>query len=468
MPAHEGLAALKIDRTRQKSRFQVLPWFACIVAIGLGFASPELVKRFQAVEVSLVPAAKVSSTDAPGTGGTAPELSAAGYVIADRQSTLAAKVTGRLVKMNVSEAQHVKQGTVIAEVDHRELDATIEQVRAEKAEVSAEIERLKRALEQAEKEMKWQEAPLAIIDAEMREIQVTLADAQRRYERDKKVAERDAIPTTTVDDRLTEIRAAEAKLRTAEQRKIEAQRRTVVMESQIAVARSAIMVAQAREHSVHSRLKVLETQLLDYFVVAPFDGVVTEKMAEVGEIVAPISIGGNMARGSIITLADWTSLQAEVDVAETQIQNVKVGGRAAITVDAFPQKVWPGKVRRSLPRADRSKATVKVRVDFLERGDAVLPDMGVRVRFLPENAPAGAESGLVKERLMIPKAALQGSSDAPYVWIAEENRARKRSVKTGESENESIEIVSGINAGDKIVVKNADKIQDDNQRIKTE
>ena len=114
---------------------------------------------------------------------------------------------------------------------------------------------------------------------------------------------------------------------------------------------------------------------------------VTEKAAEVGEIVAPISIGGSMARGSIVTIADWASLQAEVDVAEAQLGRVKPGQRAAITVDAIPGRVFPGKLRRVLPRADRSKATVKVRVDFLARDrQAVLPEMGLRVRFLSDRA----------------------------------------------------------------------------------
>jgi len=467
MSAHEGLAALKIDRTRKKSSLNVWPWFACLVAVGLGVASPELVKRFQSVEVTLATASKTRGSDA-GSESSGPELNAAGYVIADRQSTLAAKVTGRLSTMNAAEAQHLKKDAIIAEVDHRELDAVINQVRAEKAEVAAEIERLKRAVEQAEKELHWQQAPLAVIDAEMREVQVLIADARRRYERDKKVAERDAIPATTVEDRLTEIRTAEAKLYTFEQRKIEAQRRTVVMDYQVVVARSSITVAQARERSVEAKLKVMETQLLDYFVVAPFDGVVTEKMAELGEIVAPISVGGNMARGAIITLADWKSLQAEVDVAETQIQNVKVGGRAAITVDAFPDKVWPGKVRRALPRADRSKATVKVRVDFLERGDNVLPDMGVRVKFLPDDAPAGAESATLTERIVVPKAAIQKDGALNFVWIAEDNQARKRVVTTGVSIKDAIEIKTGLSAGEKVVVKGAEKIKDDNQKIKTE
>ncbi len=154
---------------------------------------------------------------------------------------------------------------------------------------------------------------------------------------------------------------------------------------------------------------------------------VTEKAAEVGEIVAPISIGGSMARGSIVTIADWASLQAEVDVAETQLGRVKTGQRAAITVDAIPDSVFPGKVRRILPRADRSKATVKVRVDFLARDEkAVLPEMGVRVRFLADNAPPGIETRRVRDRIVVPEAAVQSGDGGGFVWVVSDDVARKR------------------------------------------
>jgi RND family efflux transporter MFP subunit len=224
----------------------------------------------------------------------------------------------------------------------------------------------------------------------------------------------------------------------------------------------------ARVKSVTAKLNVLETQLLDYYVVAPFDGVITEKTAEVGEIVAPISVGGTMAKGSVATLVDWSSLQAEVDVAETQIGNVKPGARAAISVDAIPNKTFPGKVRRILPRANRSKATVQVRVDFLQRDDSVLPEMGVRVKFIPDDAPAGTETGAVKERIFVPKAAVQSAAGASFVWVVSDNVAKKKPVTTGETTAESIEIKTGVNAGEKVVVKGADKLTEDNQKVKTE
>jgi RND family efflux transporter MFP subunit len=194
---------------------------------------------------------------------------------------------------------------------------------------------------------------------------------------------------------------------------------------------------------------------------------VTEKAAEVGEIVAPISIGGSMARGSIVTIADWASLQAEVDVAEAQLGRVKAGQRVAITVDAIPGKVFPGKLRRILPRADRSKATVKVRVDFLARDEkAVLPDMGVRVRFLADDAPVGMETGAVRDPIVVPATAVQTEKDSRFVWVVSDSVASKRPVQIGKKSGEQVEISSGVNAGEKVVVRGAEKLTGESAKVR--
>jgi RND family efflux transporter MFP subunit len=468
MNAPDGLAALKINRTQRRNRRSIWPWLLLVI-VGAGiYLSPKVMKSFQVPEVSVTPAVKVRAADGAEGKPIGTELTAAGYVVADRQSTLAAKVTGRLIKMNVAEADHVKQGFVVAEVDHRELDAGIAQVQAEKNEVVAEVERMKKMLAQSEAELSWQQTPLATIDAEMREIDILIADAKRRYERDKAVAERNALPSFNVEDRFTEIKVAEAKMAVARFRKAEAEKRVSMMDSQVSVAKTAIGVTEARSKSVDSKLKVLETQLLDYYVIAPFDGVITEKVAELGEIVAPISVGGTMAKGSVATLVDWATLQAEVDVAETQIGNVKAGARAAITVDAIPGKVFPGKVRRILPRANRSKATVQVRVDFIQRDDTVLPEMGVRVKFIPDDAPAGTETGAVKEKIFVPKSAVQTANGNTFVWVIGDNAAKKKTVTVGDATGASVEIKTGLTAGEKVVTKGAEKLTEENQKVKVE
>jgi len=466
MSPPEGLAALRVDRAQRRAAWPAWLWVGIPAACAAVFFAPQALKQLQPAEVVVAPATVVSAGGAASSAPAAPELSAAGYVVADRQSVLAAKYTGRLSKLNVSEAQHVKKDEIVAEIDHRELDAQIAAAQADQAEAAAEAARLAKAAQQAEAALAAAKAPLQTFDAELEQHRIMLADAKRRLERDKKLAEGNAIGFSEVDDRVTEVRVSEAKIVWTQQRKTEAERQIAVADAQLAVARAAVTVAEAREKGAAARVKVLESQLYDCFIRAPFDGVVTEKAAEVGEIVAPISIGGSMARGSIVTLVEWDSLQAEVDVAETQMERVKPGQRAAITVDAFPGKVFPGKVRRILPRADRSKATVKVRADFLSRDDTVLPEMGVRVRFVADNAPAGAETGAVREKVVVPQAALQGAAGAAFVWVVSDNAATKRSVVAGDAAGETVEVKSGLSAGEKVVIRGAENLREDKQKVR--
>jgi len=466
MASSDGLAALRIDRTRRRRRISPWVWLVLIAVVVGGILASRLIQGLQVVEVGVAPAARISATGGEAADGS-PELTAAGYVVADRQSVLAAKFTGRLAKLNVAEAEFVKQGDIVAELDHSELDATIAQAEAEVAEAAAEVQRLARLADQADAELAAAGAPLETLVAENKQYEILLADARRRLARDEKLAASSAVGESEVDDRRTEVLSMDAKIAWTKQRKFEAERQIAVVQAQTAAARAAVTSAEARQQTAAARVKVLESQREESFVRSPFDGMVTEKAAEVGEIVAPISIGGSMARGSIVTVADWASLQAEVDVAEAQLGRVKPGQRAAITVDAIPDKVFPGKVRRILPRADRSKATVKARVDFLARDErAVLPEMGVRVRFLADNAPPGVETGAVRDKVVVPKAAVQSGPDGSFVWVVSDGVASKRAVQAGADPGERIEIVRGVQPGDQVVVRGVQRLAGDTAQVR--
>jgi RND family efflux transporter MFP subunit len=466
MTSSDDLAALRIDRSRKRRRVSPWLWIGIIAVVGVAVLSPRLVRGWQTVEVGVASAVRLSAASGETADGS-PELTAAGYVVADRQSVLAAKFTGRLAKLNVAEADFVKKGVIVAEIDHSELDASIVQAEAEVGETAAEVQRLNKLADQADAELAAAEAPLETFIAENKQYEILLADAKRRLALGEQLAKHSAVGFSDVDDRRTEVLAMDAKIAWTQQRKREAQHRVTVSKAQAAAARAAIGSSEARQKTAAARVKVLESQRDEYLIRSPFDGMVTEKAAELGEVVAPISIGGSMARGSIVTIADWASLQAEVDVAEAQLARVRPGQRAAITVDAIPGKVFPGKVRRILPRADRSKATVKVRVDFLARDEKeVLPDMGVRVRFLPDDAPEGIETGAVRDRIVVPKAAVQSDQSGSFVWAVSDDTAHRRAVEVGSNSGERVEITSGLSAGDKVVVRGLERLTGDVAKVR--
>lgn len=459
----EDLAALRIDRSRRRRRISPWVWVALAAVLTVAVLSPRLLRKLLVAEVSVAQAERLSAGK---TGDGSPELTAAGYVVADREAVLAAKFTGRLVKLYVAESQHVEERQLLAELDHDEIDASIVQAKAEVVAADAEIERLARLAAQAEAELAAARTALETFDAENKQYEILLADAHRRLQRDKKLAESSAIGFTEVDDRQTEVWGMEAKIAWTGRRRREAELRVKVAETQAAAAKAAVAAAKARQRSADARVDVLDKQREECFIRSPFQGVVTDKTAEVGEIIAPFGVTGSKALGSIVTIADWASLQAEVDVAEMQIGRVREKQRAAITIDAIPGRVFPGRVCRILPRADRSKATVKVRVDFVSRDEkAVLPEMGVRVKFLSDDAPPGIETGAVRDVVRVPAAAVQSGDEGPFVWVVSDETARKQTVQVGKTEGEKIEIREGLSGGEKVVVGGIGRLRGDAPKV---
>ncbi|MCZ7647364.1 MAG: efflux RND transporter periplasmic adaptor subunit [Planctomycetota bacterium] len=471
LSAAKDLAALKIDRSGRRRRVPSWPFIA-LGAILIAFVGlPALQQQMRGAEVVTAQVVKVLMLKQLADGnGQDQELTAAGYIVADRKAVLAAKFVGRLAKLNVKEAQEVKAGEIVAEVEHHELDAQIEELKAEIENRRAEVKRLGTAHEQALAEVESARIVLATFDAEVAEMKVQWDDARRRLERDRKLAEAQAMGFSEVDDRETEVKLAEARMRTIARRREASEQLVAVRRKQAEVAQRAIEVAEAGVATTRARLNVLEAQRVEYFIRAPFDGVVTEKAAEQGEIIAPVSVGGQLARGSIVTVADWASLQAEVDVAETYLGRVKPGQRAAITVDAMPGKTFAGRLQRILPRADRGKATVQVRVEFLPNADGrnvfaaerLLPDMGIRAKFLPDDAPPGADTGEAPPVLAAPKTALR---DGGFVWVVKDDTALRRAVKAGAAAGDWVEILEGLDVGEAVVVSGAEKLKADGAKV---
>ena len=211
-----------------------------------------------------------------------------------------------------------------------------------------------------------------------------------------------------------------------------------------AVALAAVNFAQAAEN--------------DTYVRAPFDGIVTVKVAQVGEIVAPSGAGAGDTRTGIVTVVDMNSLEVEVDVSENYIERVQVAAPVTIHLDAYPEWDIPGSVIAIIPTADQSKGTVQVRVAIKAKDKRILPQMAARVAFLnmPEKGAAQAVS-----RVTVPVAAVLGTGKTGTVFvIGEEGKIEKRDVALGLKTATNVTILSGITAGERLAGDNLDKLHD--------
>lgn len=319
-------------------------------------------------------------------------LNASGYIVAQRKAAVSSKVTGRLEALMVEEGSKVKKGQVIARLEN-------EDVKASRAQIAANINTSRAMLEQARAEKD---------------------DAKRDYDRFKRLVAGGFIAQAQYD-------AAEARyLR----------------------ALAAVDAAEATVKAGGAALQGADTAIGYTSIVAPFDAVVLTKNADVGDIVTPIGAAAN-AKSAVVTIADMDSLQVEVDVSETGISAIKAGQPCVIQLDAIPDKNFRGEVHAIVPTVDRSKATVMVKVRFLDKDPRMLPDMSAKVAFL--SRPIKPEEQ--KARLAVNQDAVIAQNGRTIVFLVEKDRIREIPVKVGAKLGDMIEIIEGLKQGDKAVLK---------------
>ncbi|HEX2585108.1 MAG TPA: efflux RND transporter periplasmic adaptor subunit, partial [Steroidobacteraceae bacterium] len=215
----------------------------------------------------------------------------------------------------------------------------------------------------------------------------------------------------------------------------------------------------AAEHQVaasESSMKVQRQSLTDLEVRAPFAGVVVAKAAQPGEIISPMSAGG-FTRTGIATIVDMDSLEIEVDVNESFIQRVTSNMKTEAILDAYPEWTIPSHVVSIVPTADRAKATVKVRVGFDKLDPRILPDMGVKVRFMDNKNESSSTSTSAIE---LPATVIVTDSNHRYIWKVNDNKLERVAVSTGIERNGRMQVLAGAQAGDHVVNNPAPTLQD--------
>ena len=203
-------------------------------------------------------------------------------------------------------------------------------------------------------------------------------------------------------------------------------------------------------------IRVAEVALENMIIRAPFDGTVLTKNAEVGEIVAPFS-ASTTSRAAVVTIADMTSLMVETDVSESNIEKIKQDSDCEIVLDAYPDKSYQGYVFKVVPTADRSKATVLVKVGFKNYDSRVLPEMSAKVSFLSEKKE-GDENQLPV--LTIPLSAVDEVNGKKIVYLVKDGKAFQKEISTGRLLGNYVEIVSGLKEGNEIIDNLNEKIKD--------
>ncbi len=328
-------------------------------------------------------------------------LDASGYVVARRMATVSAEVTGKVVEVLIEEGMAVKEGDVLARLED---DIARAQFDLSKSRLEAG-----RAL--------------------TAEIDINIEQGRLDLERTTALSEQQLMSASAFDQARLSLDALRA-------------RRASVLE-QVKVA--------------ENELEIQQRYLNDMLIRAPFDGVVVAKTAQPGEIISPVSAGGGFTRTGICTIVDMSSLEVEVDVNEAYINRVKAGQPVQVVLNAWPDDPYAAKTIAIVPTADRSKATVRVRIGFVNRDERVLPDMGVKVAFLEEEVRA--DTGDQPSKVTIPASAVVREGIETFVLVYTGGMVSRTHVSVGETRASRAEVLAGLEGGERLVVSPSEALQ---------
>jgi RND family efflux transporter MFP subunit len=407
------LNQLRIDRSeppKRPPRRRRRPWILIVGAVVaaaavIGVPAWYLIAQPDRAPVRAATAAAVSSAGAP---QGVPLLDASGYVVAQRQATVSSKVPGKVLQVMIQEGQQVVANQVLARLDDSNARAAEDQALAQVGQAEANV----------------------------RLAEAGLADANIKYQRYRSLAGQGVVAEQAIDDARTTVDNARANVG--------------VQRSQVGVARATLEIARRN--------------LDDTIVRAPFAGVVTARAAQPGEIVAPVA-GGGFTRTGICTIVDMNSLEVEVDVAENFINRVSQGMPAVVRLNAYPDWAIPAELIAVIPTADRSKATVTVRVGLKAKDARIVPEMGARVTFLSPPA-SGAQAGGPEGGVSVPDEAVKTGDDGQsVVFVLSGGRVERRGVRLGPHEGSSQIVIAGLRPGETVAISDKSLNDGDNVRV---
>lgn len=392
--ANEDLSRLQIDRdaTRPAPRRRVRRWWWLAATLLAAGAAYWVFVRAAPVTVEVAPVTQAYPSQAHTL------LNATGYVVAQRKAAVASKATGRLEWLNVREGSTVRAGEILARLESNDVKAQMQQA-------AAGVRVAQANLEQGTAELK---------------------DAARALERSRDLLAQKFVSAAAHDIVVARHEKAQAAIHGY---------------------RASIAVAQAN-------LRVAEVAVEQTLIRAPFDGVVLTKNANVGDVITPFSSAlGSQA--AVVTMADMTTLEVEADVSEANLAKVKLEQPCEIQLDALPGQRFRGIVQRTVPTVDRAKATVLVKVRFVDADPRILPEMSAKVAFLESEMPAGERAA----RTVVQPAAIVERNGAGVVFVVKGDRVSRVAVRSGMKIGDLVE-VTGVAAGDRVVVRPPAKLHD--------
>jgi RND family efflux transporter MFP subunit len=358
-----------------------------------------------------------TATPTPVDVATAPALTrnlqrdveVVGSFAADEEVVVSAQAAGELSQLNVDFGGYVSQGQVIATIDQRDAKLKVEQAEATLKQTLARL-----GMKEGEKFDSNQNADVRVAKSQ-------LDWAKLELDRSVKLIEKGDIPRSSYDEKVTNHNLAQARYQAA-------------LDS---VNQQLAAVEQQK-----AALALAKKALADTVVRSPISGAVKEKHASRGSYL--------MVNGKIVTLVKINPLRLRADIPESSVAAVRTGQTINVTVDAFPNRTFTGRVVRIGPSLDEKTRALTVEAEVANSGNLLRPGMFAKSRLITSaNAPA----------VMVPQRAVVTVAGLSKIFVIESGKAVERVVKTGATDGDLIEIVEGVKDGEAVATSNLDKLQ---------
>lgn len=430
------LSRLRIEKHRKVQRRRRWPWILLVLALA-GLAGGVVYWKANApvtVKVARLEAVRFE----PGQG--MPIVTASGYVIPRRKVDVSSKIIGRVKEVKIKRGDRVAQGDLLVTMEDEDYQARVRAAKAQVEVLQARVSELRNGSRPQE---------IAAADATAAAAAATLKNAAQELQRVEALAKKGFAAAQELERAKAAHDVAKANL--------DAARKSADL-VKIGPRAEQIAAAEAQLQEAGASLELAETELGYTVVRAPIAGTILEKIAEQGELATNMNFGGTRgAKTALVTMADLSDLQVEVDLNETDLAKVKIGQKTEIRLDANPTGVYAGAVDEIAPQADRQKGTVQTKIRFLQPDAHVVTELNARVTFLGDAPPADAAA---TSQLWAPLNAVLRDGERASVFVVRDGVAHLQTVVLGEESERGIEVKQGISSGDEIIVGPPEKLSD--------
>jgi HlyD family secretion protein len=445
----QGLNNLRIDRNQRRPRNNGSKWSqrwiitGVVILILLGVAATFFKMVNKATEVEIY---RVTAQTEKGASGGSVILNAAGYIVPHHKIELTSKVIGRVAWIGVEKGDKVKAGQTLVRLEDEEYRAQVDQSKGSLASLVAQLQQLENGSRPEE---------IRRAEADLLQAKSDLENARVNYERVKKLNAEGVLPKQDFDNAESRFQGQEARVASLT-RTLELYR--------LGPRREEIEAMKGRVAQARGDLALRQTYLDATVIKAPVNGTILERAVEVGEFVTTSFVGDRGAKGYVVSMADLNDLQVELDISQDDFAKLRMGQKAVVTTDAFPDRKYEGEIAEMSPEANRQKATVQVKVQILKPDAWLRPEMNAKAAFLAKEDPEPAGKSAALATIMVPTTAVCERDGKKSVFVVFEGKAVEKAVQVRNSTSNGVEIGEGLLGGEEIVLnpptslKNGDKV----------